>query len=70
VERYSVTNNTWEYVADMMNDERFLFRAITMCQIHVVQKDMFEVLIERSLRKEMLVELHATLDNDTELAKM
>jgi hypothetical protein len=29
VERYSVTNNTWEYVADMMYDERFLFYAIT-----------------------------------------
>jgi hypothetical protein len=69
VERYNVLNNTWEFVADM-KEERSWFQAITWCQEHVVQKDIFEVLIERSLRKETLAELRATLNNDTELAKM
>jgi uncharacterized protein (DUF2267 family) len=53
-----------------MKEERSWFQAITWCQEHVVQKDIFEVLIERSLRKETLAELRATLNNDTDLAKM
>jgi hypothetical protein len=63
VERYNVLNNTWEFVADM-KEKRWFFSTITWCQEHVVQKDIFEVLIERSMRKETL----ATLANDTELA--
>jgi hypothetical protein len=62
VERYSVPDNTWEMVTGM-KEERSFFYAVTMCRSHVVQKDIFDVLIERSLREE----LQATLASDTEL---
>jgi hypothetical protein len=67
VERYSVLNDTWEMVV-AMKEERSHFYAVTICRSHVEQKDIFEILIERSLRKETLVELQATLADDTELA--
>jgi hypothetical protein len=62
VERYSVPDDSWEMVTGM-KEERSFFYAVTMSRSYVVQKDIFEVLIERSLRQE----LRATLANDTEL---